>query len=220
VTTTWIKPLGRTTGVLLFELLVLQGLRFLLKELGFLFLPRTLPDDRLLSSLAMLLLTAVVIWFCRRQGVTLNYWPNLQTKHKKILYGLAVLISAALLVSSLTINAPLQWTEILFTLHGIVLTPLYEEIVFRGRVWTRLQSTGAHTGVVYAISTLLFALWHVGYADSLWLNTSDHQRFGFTLLMKAMIGLIYGCIVGLVRWKAGNTFAATLMHAVMNIFGR
>jgi succinate-acetate transporter protein len=31
---------------------------------------------------------------------------------------------------------------------------------------------------------------------------------------------IDGCIAGLVRWKAGNTFAATLIQAVMNIFGR
>jgi succinate-acetate transporter protein len=38
--------------------------------------------------------------------------------------------------------------------------------------------------------------------------------------MKTLIGLIYGCIAGLVRWKAGNTFAATLIQAVMNIFER
>jgi hypothetical protein len=60
----------------------------------------------------------------------------------------------------------------------------------------------------------------VGRADSLWLNTSDHRHVWLTLLKKAKIGLIYGCIVGLVRWKAGNTFAATLMHAIMIIFGR
>jgi membrane protease YdiL (CAAX protease family) len=40
------------------------------------------------------------------------------------------------------------------------------------------------------------------------------------MLMKAFVGLVYGIIVGFVRYRTKNTYAAMLVHSVMNTFGR
>jgi len=42
----------------------------------------------------------------------------------------------------------------------------------------------------------------------------------FTMLMKVVIGLCFGIIIGLARYKTKNCYATILMHSIMNVFGR
>ena len=69
------------------------------------------------------------------------------------------------------------------------------------------------------ITTVLFALWHFGYVDSLAARIG-FDGLGYVMLMKASVGLVYGVIVGFVRYKTKNAYASILLHGVMNVFGR
>jgi len=42
----------------------------------------------------------------------------------------------------------------------------------------------------------------------------------YIMLMKTAVGFFFGIVIGFVRYRTKNTYAAMLMHGVMNVFGR
>lgn len=90
-------------------------------------------------------------------------------------------------------------------------------------MWNELKNCFKNEFTIYIISTLLFALWHLGYADSIWFRMAVNggsALFPVAIFWKAITGLCFGIVIGFVRYKLKNCYAAILVHSFMNNFGR
>ena len=70
----------------------------------------------------------------------------------------------------------------------------------------------------YLPTTILFALWHLAYIDSIAFRVEDVLLS--VMVWKVVAGLCFGIVLGAVRMKTKNCYAAILLHGVMNLFGR
>jgi membrane protease YdiL (CAAX protease family) len=96
--------------------------------------------------------------------------------------------------------------------------PIFEEMIFRGYIWNKLNVVFEKEWITYIVSTLLFALWHIGYIDAI----AFRVETGLVIAMfwKVITGLCFGVVLGAVRYKTKNSYSTILLHGIMNIFGR
>lgn len=89
-------------------------------------------------------------------------------------------------------------------LFGVLLAPLFEEMLFRGFLLPLLaRSLGAWTGIL--LTTLPFALLH-------------GPQNGWAWQQVVLIGFA-GAVFGYVRYRTGSTSASFLLHAAYNATG-
>ena len=204
-------------------LVVIQTIRILVSQrLMTLFEKTSLTIDAV-SMVTMIVLIILMLIIANKLDISFSFPPKPKTRSAKIMY-----VSASLLFLLLVISAPLFTQDtsvgvILPLLYSAVVTPIFEELIFRGYVWNSLKETGKSELLTYVISTCLFALWHLGYVDVIWMKMSLQATGGdllYIMLMKTAVGLFFGIVIGFVRYKTKNTYAAMLIHGVMNVFGR
>ena len=202
-----------TAGVLA----ALQLGRALLKAAAFSLLPHTLTWDLLLSLLlwgsGALALLCFVPWGTGGRTVLLpGRWG--------IGYPLAAVGALALFLMTPWITGAWAPEETAALFYGAAVTPLLEELLFRGWVWDRLSVLGGKAAWIG--SALLFGCWHFGYWDTvLWRAMAFHPGtdIGAVLLGKAATGLVLGLILGFLRRKSGNLLAPLLLHLALNTVG-
>lgn len=170
------------------------------------------PDEafahRMVTAGVMLLLAAVVYAYARLRKTPLSVFPRPFTKRYIILTGVA----AALLLTSPS-NFIGGYRAILLAVYGSVVTPVYEELLFRGYFWNRLNMVLRREIYTYMWSVALFTVWHLGYmTDNL--LAGDWRAVAW----KLAAGLGYGTVLGFVRLKTKNCYASMLTHGVLNIF--
>jgi membrane protease YdiL (CAAX protease family) len=106
------------------------------------------------------------------------------------------------------------------SLHLALILPAFEEALFRGYAWRQLSGPGeggeGRERYALVATTLLFALWHLGYADTL-LHHPLAGDAGAFLLGQVAAGLALGLVTGAVRWRSGALFGPLLIHAFWNL---
>ena len=159
--------------------------------------------------------------FAQRKGVNAAVYLGLTLpRRSEVVFGVAVVVSMIIAGNTLSwllgqnIITPFQkdifrtadaagWLALLLLCIGVAaVTPIGEEILFRGflyRGW--LQKPGDAWPVIVA-TALLWAIIHVQYD---WYVTG--QIFAFGLLL------------GWIRWCTGSTILTILLHAVINLEG-
>ena len=162
---------------------------------------------------AMLILTGF-LWGLSRKGKSkLSIFPDKFT----VSY-----ISATVLFAVLLIASPSSYQdgmEAVFLLaYSCIVTPVFEELLFRGYIWNQLSGVLGSKWATYLTTTILFALWHLAYIDSIAFRVEDGLLS--VMVWKVVTGLCFGVVLGDVRMKTKNCYAAMLMHGVMNLFGR
>ncbi len=140
------------------------------------------------------------------------------------------LAGMGLVLLLLVIGVVLAPEMALANLSGVLVTPLCEELLFRGWGWNRLRGNpGAPVslGWVFVILTGLFALWHGGYADMVILRSaalghglSSAAGLGRILFYKLLVGGAVGVLTGLARMRSKTIFPGLVLHALWNVFGR
>ena len=102
--------------------------------------------------------------------------------------------------------------------YSCIVTPVFEEILFRGYIWNKISGILKSKWATYLTTTILFALWHLAYIDSIAFRVED----GLITMMvwKVLTGLCFGIVLGAVRMKTKNCYATILLHGAMNMFGR
>ena len=103
---------------------------------------------------------------------------------------------------------------------GALLTPLFEELLFRGWVWRALERYGEKAA--YLGSAALFGLWHLGYVPSILWRTALLGRPAAPLeaaVWKVLAGTVFGLIFGAARYKSGRICPSLLLHMAVNTFG-
>ena len=68
-----------------------------------------------------------------------------------------------------------------------MLLPVFEELLFRGFLWDRLERAFGGGSAALWLSAALFGLWHVGYADTILCRMAWTGREG------NLIAILAGC---------------------------
>jgi membrane protease YdiL (CAAX protease family) len=201
----------------------IQALRIIINQFIFPFVDKTILNSEIITLSEMLLFTVLILLVCKVLNINLSIFPNNPSKGRIIRYSAATIIVMLLIILTPVFNGGFSSDVIIPLVLSTLATPVFEELIFRGYVWNELKHCFENELSVYMISTLLFAVWHLGYFDSIWfrMTLSGHNTgFAFAMFMKVITGLCFGIIIGFVRYKLKNSYAAMLMHSFMNIFGR
>ena len=203
----------KTIAYIVGMLIIIQISRICIKQVIFTFIERTDYSDSITSMIAMIVLSILFILSARKQKVSLSLFP----KHFGKFYIIATCVTIVLLVSAPS-NYSGGFEAITLLFYSSIVIPIFEEMIFRGYIWNKLNVVFEKEWVTYIISTVLFALWHMGYIDAL------AFRFGtglaIVMFWKVITGLCFGVVLGAVRYKTKNSYSTILLHGVMNIFGR
>jgi len=202
--------------VLLSIIVLLAVIQFLL--LGFKhfilhFIERTHFSDNITSMVGMIILSGLFIVFAKKQKGALSVFPCVFSKY----YIIGTCIAVVLLVTTPS-NYSGGIQAITLLVYGSVITPVFEELIFRGYIWNKLNTLFAKEWSTYIITAVLFGVWHLGYFDSIAFRVET--GFGTIMLWKVVTGLVYGAVLGALRLKTKNCYSTILLHGVMNIFGR
>jgi membrane protease YdiL (CAAX protease family) len=204
---------------ILIGLILIQGIRIVIEEVIFCLVERTLLNDTIFSALIMAAITFVGIIITKTKDIPLAVFPS---KHQSI-YVIASVITVALLISTPFITGDKTVSSVSSLIYSVVITPIFEELLFRGYVWNKLEEKFDKGLTTYIITTFLFAIWHLGYMDTVLFRMTYHkasESLAFVMLMKVMTGLFFGIVLGAVRYKSKNCYSSILVHSVMNLFGR
>ncbi|UZT81731.1 CPBP family intramembrane glutamic endopeptidase [Caproicibacterium sp. BJN0003] len=195
-------------------LFILQLLRIGIKSVCFLVVDRTYYSDRIASLFAMVLLSALILLVAKFRRIDLSIFP----KHFGAGYIIFTVIAFALFVSTPILTKNNSTSEIVLLIYSAIVTPVFEELIFRGFVWNKLNTLFKKEWITYVMSTLLFAVWHFGYIDTI----AFHVETGLAnaIIWKVITGFCFGIVLGALRLKTKNCYSTMLLHGVLNIFGR
>jgi len=196
---------------------VIQFLLIGIKHCIFLFVDRTDFSDNMATMFGMVVLSGLFILFAKKQKTTLSVFPRIFNKYYIIGTCIAVFI---LVITPSNYSGGFQ--AIILLLYGSVITPVFEELIFRGYVWNKLNTIFRKECCTYIVTTVLFGVWHLGYFDSIAFRVEllGHTEFAKIMLMKVVIGMVFGVVFGALRLKTKNSYSTILLHGVMNIFGK
>lgn len=214
------KDIGKNTKVIcIFKiiaiLLIIQVLRILTQKIAFNIIGGKAVNMLLLRSIVVLLFTTVILLVFRKRKIDISLFP----KEKKSMYIIFTFVILGLAFSGAIISEEYTISYFLNVIYSIILTPIFEEIIFRGYVWNKLEKNGFSSIITYVIVTLLFALWHLGYIDTIAIKVKT-DFLVYVMFMKVVVGLCFGVVLGAVRLKTKNSYSTILLHSLLNIFGR
>ena len=194
-------------------LLLLSLSLFVIKRIIFFFVARTDFSDYMASMVSMIILTSIILRISRKAEINLSIFPDKFT----VSYISVSIISVVLFIASPS-NYKGGIEPILLLVYSSIVTPIFEELIFRGYIWNELNQIFTSEWKTYIITTILFALWHLGYISSIAFRVEDDLLN--VMIWKVITGLCFGIVLGAVRLKTRNCYSTMLLHGVMNIFGR
>ena len=133
-------------------LILIQVTRIGLKFCVFYFVERTRFTDSLVSVLLMVVFTLIGIIIAKKKNISLSVFPQ---KHK-LVYAIATIIISALIILTPFITGNKSDFSILLLVYSTVITPAFEELIFRGYVWNKLEEKLDKKFSVYIITTFIF----------------------------------------------------------------
>ena len=203
----------KTIGFMILVLLLLSLSLFVIKRIIFFFVARTDFSDYMASMVSMIILTSIILRLSRKAEINLSIFPDKFT----VSYISVSIISVVLFIASPS-NYKGGIEPILLLVYSSIVTPIFEELIFRGYIWNELNQIFTSEWKTYIITTILFALWHLGYISSIAFRVEDDLLN--VMIWKVITGLCFGIVLGAVRLKTKNCYSTMLLHGVMNIFGR
>lgn len=194
-------------------LIFIQLLLFGIKQCLFVFFKRTYYFDSIATMLAMIVITILFVTFSKKHNVSLSIFP-----HKFSVFYIVLTIVVIVLFLMTPSNFTGSTQSIILLVYGSIITPIFEELIFRGYVWNKLNMIFSKEWKTYITVTVLFALWHLGYIDSIAFRVGN--GLANIMMWKVITGFCFGIVLGAVRIKTKNSYSTILLHGVMNIFGR
>ena len=203
----------KTIGFMILVLLLLSLSLFVIKRIIFFFVARTDFSDYMASMVSMIILTSIILRLSRKAEINLSIFPDKFT----VSYIIVSIISVVLFIASPS-NYKGGIEPILLLVYSSIVTPIFEELIFRGYIWNELNQIFTSEWKTYIITTILFALWHLGYISSIAFRVEDDLLN--VMIWKVITALCFGIVLGAVRLKTKNCYSTMLLHGVMNLFGR
>lgn len=170
------------------------------------------PDSRfaeqMLTMCLMLVLTVVLVFYVIYRKQRISFFPVRFSKGY---------IIATCIVGMLYITAPANYIEgfsaIMILIYGSIVTPIYEELLFRGIIWNMFEESTSNNVTIFVWNVVLFTIWHIGYVVPNILSGNWNA-----VILKLAAGLGYGVVLSLLRLKTKNCYATVLAHGVLNLF--
>ena len=203
----------KTIGFMILVLLLLSLSLFVIKRIIFFFVARTDFSDYMASMVSMIILTSIILRLSRKAEINLSIFPDKFT----VSYISVSIISVVLFIASPS-NYKGGIEPILLLVYSSIVTPIFEELIFRGYIWNELNQIFTSEWKTYIVTTIFFALWHLGYISSIAFRV-EYDLLN-VMIWKVITGLCFGIVLGAVRLKTRNCYSTMLLHGVMNIFGR
>lgn len=189
-------------------MIAVQSVREGITQLIYRFYTPSVFGDKMITMLIMLALTPLIILLAKKTKTKLSVFPE----HFGKSYIIFTVIAAALLISTPS-NYTGGYTAVLSLIYGSVVTPVFEELIFRGYMWNKFEKVFKKPVAVYAVSVFMFMIWHIGYMIP---NIIDGNMKA--VLWKTAAGFGYGLILGALRLKTKNCYSTILLHGVLNNF--
>lgn len=190
----------------------LQIIRIVVRRVLLLFIPITELSLNILNMVIFIIYTYLLVKYCKKNKIDLRVFKV----NNKNAYLLLISIFIILFIINLLLNK-FSMNNIFKILYGTITLPIFEELLFRGYIWSRLLKMFKNEMYVYIITTLLFSIYSVFYIDSAILL----KVFSFGLIIfKIVIGLLFGLITGFVRYKTKNTFSSMIVSSIMNMVSK
>lgn len=190
----------------------LQIIRIAVRRVLLLFIPITELSLNILNMVIFIIYTYLIVKYCKKNKIDLRVFKV----NNKNAYLLLISIFIILFIINLLLNK-FSMNNIFKILYGTITLPIFEELLFRGYIWSRLLKMFKNEMYVYIITTLLFSIYSVFYIDSAILL----KVFSFGLIIfKLVIGLLFGLITGFVRYKTKNTFSSMIVSSIMNMVSK
>ena len=203
----------KTIGFMILVLLLLSLSLFVIKRIIFFFVARTDFSDYMASMVSMIILTSIILRLSRKAEINLSIFPDKFT----VSYISVSIISVVLFIASPS-NYKGGIEPILLLVYSSIVTPIFEELIFRGYIWNELNQIFTSEWKTYIVTTIFFALWHLGYISSIAFRVEDDLLN--VMIWKIVTGLCFGIVLGAVRLKTKNCYSTMILHGVMNLFGR
>lgn len=173
------------------------------------FFPHTRLYERIINMYIMVVLTVLIICYAKIRKQSLSFFPEKFYNRYIIVTGVAIVLFMV---------APSNFTQglpsVIMTIYGSIVTPVYEELLFRGYIWNRFGKVMTNKAQIYVWNVALFTIWHFLYIVPNILSGNWHVL----QLLKLAAGIGYGTILGYIRLKTKNCWATILAHGIMNFF--
>lgn len=210
-----IKPIFK----ILVVLTLVQIVRILIVYIYHSIFGFTVISNQLINSALYIIIGLVLIKIFKAD----KYSLALIIRQRKRGYIIAGAVLGALVIFNPAILFVGGTDEVVSLFYSVLIIPIFEELIFRGYTWDYLNKKFNNEIKTYIFVTILFALWHLGYVDSIVYRLSIFNNSGslaYIMLNKVIIGLIFGVATGFARFKLKNTYASFLVHSTMNMFGK
>ena len=204
--TEW-KGVKNITNIIL-KLVILQTALFLWKQIvGLMFAHPGSFADKMITMSGMMILTLAVVIYSRIRDIKIPFFPERFSRK----YVIGTVCAVAFLIAT-----PSNYSDgirgPLLLVYASLVTPLYEELLFRGYIWTQLEDSCTSVKQIAWVNAVLFSVWHLGYIiESLIAGE-------WMALSKLAIGLVYGIILCCIRLKTRNCYSGFWVHGVLNAF--
>lgn len=195
-------------------MIILQISRMAIEHIIFMFAERNNLVDDAATAVAMTLLTLILVAVARLTGIKLSVLPNRFSAG----YVVETVIYIFMMISTAYFFCN-EFFEIFILVYGCLITPVFEELVFRGYAWNTLSPKFKSVIPVYIINTVLFAVWHLGYWEDIAFRCGNTEIVHI-MIWKVIIGFAFGVILGALRCRTHNCYSTILLHGLMNIFGK
>ena len=214
-------------GALLLLVLLQLG-RWAFETLAFCAVPHTALANELVRIASLALVGAAVLLVARGRGMQLSLLPR-DAKGRVRLgwgYGAVIALWAGLLAATPFLTGQAGDAAVWPALFEMALvTPLVEETLFRGLLWARLKAALGEGLPLLVATSLLFGLWHLGYADAVARQLEVQaagpapveEGLGAIMAAKALFGAFMGFVLGALRLRYGCCLAPGLLHGIWNI---
>lgn len=200
-------------------LIIIQALRA-----GFVMLLQAVYEPAVAyNDFIFIIIGAILYFLFRPDRNSLGLDLSNKSRRSKTLYIIAAAVITLLFVLPLVCFSDHDLEGVSMAIKVVLLFPIFEELLFRGFLWDKIKKSGKKDYQVFLITTLLFGLWHLGYWDIIYYNSSQHftdTNMNYVMINKALIGVVYGAATGLTRIKTKNTYSCIMLHSLLNIFGR
>ena len=148
----------KSIGFMILVLFLLSLSLFVIKHVIFFFAPRTDFSDYMASMVSMIILTCIILRLSRKVEINLSIFPDKFT----VSYISVSIISVVLFIASPS-NYKGGIEPILLLVYSSIVTPIFEELIFRGYIWNELNQIFTSEWKTYIITTilLLYGTWDI-----------------------------------------------------------
>lgn len=189
-------------------MVVLQGVRELVEYIACPWFPDTQYAARMITMSIMIVLSFAVVDYAKLKKQKLSVFPEKFSKR----YVIAT-CAAAILYITTPANYTNGFPAVMMLVYGSIVTPVYEELLFRGYIWNRYNKVSSCEKHTYAWNVFLFTVWHLGYMVPHIISGNWNA-----VIWKLIAGIGYGAVLGFVRLKTKNCWTTILAHGVLNLF--